>query len=885
MKRLLRFFKKWRIPILLSYIGLLVLSFGVRTCQAGELDPRNGTETIAVQAVNQGQQTGQSIRFAYRAYAPAVATDRLPIIILHGSPGTSQHMTRLAPVFASTHRVILPDLPGFGNSTRRIPDYSIRAHALYLLQLMDHLDIQRAHLVGYSMGGGVVLNMAEIAPQRVASLTMLAAIGVQELELLGDYHLNHMLHGLQLAGLTLLCEALPHMGVLDEAMLNVSYARNFFDSDQRPLRTILQHYAGPMLILHGTDDMLVPREAAYEHHRIVPQSELHLVDASHFVPFSNPQLLASPMRDFIERVEQGNATVRATANPQRKAQATEPFRPEKLPKVTGFAAGVVAFLFGVATLVSEDLASISAGVMASQGRIDFFLVAFACFLGIFIGDMLLFLAGRLLGRPALTVAPFKWFIKPQEIDRSSEWLTHKGLTVVAVSRVIPGARLPTYFAAGMLKTRAWSFAGYFLLAAAIWAPLLVGLAMVLGGEVLKTTMHSGQMIVLQGIVLILAIWMGAKLALQLATWQGRRRLIGAWRRLTRWEFWPIWVVYPPVVGYILWLALKHRSLTLFTAANPAIPGGGFVGESKIDILNRLRDSENFVARAALIPTTMPLTEKCAFATHWMEENSLGFPIVLKPDVGERGSGVEIVRSVEELQRSVQAAAGNTIMQEYIPGHEFGVFYYRYPGEETGHIFSITDKQFPRVTGDGKKTLEQLILRDERAVCLARWYCSKNQARLDTVPAEGEQIQLVEIGSHCRGAIFLDGERYHTPALQQAIDRISQRFDGFFFGRFDIRAPSLDDFQQGTRFTVIELNGVTSEATHIYDPRYRLSDAYRVLFAQWRIAFAIGAENRKRGIRPLSVGALLRLVWKNGPGGKETGKSMAHIGGELNEPHT
>src|SRR6266702_3568965 len=56
--------------------------------------------------------------------------------------------------------------------------------------------------------------------------------------------------------------------------------------------------------------------------------------------------------------------------------------------------------------------------------------------------------------------------------------------------------------------------------------------------------------------------------------------------------------------------------------------------------------------------------------------------------------------------------------------------------------------------------------------------------------------------------------------------------------------------------IVELNGVTSEATHIYDPKLSLFGAYRVLFQQWRIAFEIGDLNRARGIRPASVADLL-----------------------------
>jgi pimeloyl-ACP methyl ester carboxylesterase len=65
-------------------------------------------------------------------------------------------------------------------------------------------------------------------------------------------------------------------------MLNVEYARNFYDTDQRPLRHVLESSRGPMLILHGKDDWNVPPAAALEHHKIVRQSELVLLEGNHF---------------------------------------------------------------------------------------------------------------------------------------------------------------------------------------------------------------------------------------------------------------------------------------------------------------------------------------------------------------------------------------------------------------------------------------------------------------------------------------------------------------------------------------------------------------------------------------------------------------------------
>lgn len=341
-------------------------------------------------------------------------------------------------------------------------------------------------------------------------------------------------------------------------------------------------------------------------------------------------------------------------------------------------------------------------------------------------------------------------------------------------------------------------------------------------------------------------------------YRGYRKLIGRLKRGYRWEFWPPYLFYPPVVAYIVYLGIRFRGWTLFTAANPAIPAGGFLGESKHQILEHSKDAGDWLLRSALLPSGEP-AQRLALAQEFMIAHELGFPVALKPDAGQRGSGVSIVRSCEQMQEYLDHAPYPVILQEYAPGEEFGVFYYRYPGAGRGRIFSVTEKRMPVLLGDGKHTLEELILADDRAVCMSDFYLRKNSERAHQVPASGERVQLVEIGTHCRGAIFLDGGDTITPALDETIDQIARCFDEFFFGRFDIRVPSRQDFMAGRNMKVIELNGVTSEATHIYDPKLSLFDAYRVLFRQWRIAFEIGDLNRARSMPPTSARELFRAI--------------------------
>jgi hypothetical protein len=124
-------------------------------------------------------------------------------------------------------------------------------------------------------------------------------------------------------------------------------------------------------------------------------------------------------------------------------------------------------------------------------------------------------------------------------------------------------------------------------------------------------------------------------------------------------------------------------------------------------------------------------------------------------------------------------------------------------------------------------------------------------------AAGEELKLVEAGNHAQGCVFRDGMRLCTPKLERRIDVISQRLNGFFIGRYDIRFASEDDLRAGKNFQIIELNGAASEATSIYDSRNSISTAYRTLFQQWDLVFAIGAVNRSHGCAPTK----LSLVWQ------------------------
>ena len=220
--------------LILGYLLLLAISHGVRWLRAPPAPVPPPEATLELRMVDGDRLLEPPVRIAYLDH-PAPFPGAPVVLLLHGSPGHKRDFDGLIPTLRKRYRVIQPDLPGFGHSASDLPDYSIRAHAHYMRQLLDRLGVTRAHVVGFSMGGGVALNLYDLEPDAVASVTLFSSIGVQELELLGSYRLNHLIHGLQLAGFWTLAEALPHMGLLDGLFFDVAYARNFYDTDQRPL--------------------------------------------------------------------------------------------------------------------------------------------------------------------------------------------------------------------------------------------------------------------------------------------------------------------------------------------------------------------------------------------------------------------------------------------------------------------------------------------------------------------------------------------------------------------------------------------------------------------------------------------------------------------------
>jgi membrane protein DedA with SNARE-associated domain/pimeloyl-ACP methyl ester carboxylesterase len=843
---------RWRLPI---YLALLAVSALISHSYTRKGHPTETQQMVQVWEVARGVRTDRPVDLAYRVVLPETATSAIPVILLHGSPMAGQTFKHFAERFPN-HPVIIPDLPGFGGSQRKIADFSIAAHADYVVQLMDHLEIERAHLVGYSQSGGVVIHIADQVPERTASLVLFAGIGAQEVELLGDYALNHALYTAQYIILGGLQHLFPHMSLLDRSLLNVYYARNFKDSDQRPLRRYLQAYAGPALIINGRADTQVPITTAQEHARILPQSETAYFDGGHIKALMHPEIAVDPMLAFFARVEDGTAKTRATADPERVVVGLESYVRKE---IAGPGLVVIMVLLVLAVQAGEDLTLIGAGILVFKGVLGFWPAVFACYIGLVAGDCGIYLLGRFLGRPALRKRPLRWFISQKKVDVQSHRFSRKMFLLVFGSRFLPGARVPFYFAAGMLRVGFFRFTVYQAFAALFWTPLLVGISVIFGQTFLDWFASHKHLALYSLVGLIVLLWFLFHKLLPLVTWRGRRMWIGTWRRRVHWEFWPRWFFYPPIALYVLGLILRYRSLRLCMLANPGMPFGGFLRESKHEIFTGLQGAGEPLLPWTRIPADLSIAGQLQQLDAYLEARQFDYPIVIKPDIGYRGQGVGVVANESEARDFLDHCPVDVVVQPCVKGLEFGIFYMRSPDQPTGGVTSITAKEMPFVAGDGTATLEQLILRDERAVCMAPFFIDKFGDHIFDIPDAGERIPLTQLGTHARGAIFLDRCDLITPALDAEIDRISRCYEGFYFGRYDIRVPSIEDLQAGRNISILELNGLTSESTHIYDSRHSVFYGWRTLCQQWKQAFEISAINRAAGHAPDSYPVLWNVL--------------------------
>ena len=236
--------------------------------------------------------------------------------------------------------------------------------------------------------------------------------------------------------------------------------------------------------------------------------------------------------------------------------------------------------------------------------------------------------------------------------------------------------------------------------------------------------------------------------------------------------------------------------------------------------------------------------------------AIQFPLIAKPDIGMRGMAVQKIDTEQELQHYVTTSAVDYLVQEFIDlPNEIGIFFVRIPGEAKGKVTGIVAKEFLIVEGNGKSTLLQLIEANPRyhlqLPVLQKMYGDK----LNDVLSNGEKINLVPYGNHCRGSKFIDASHWANKKINDVMNEVCLQIPQFYYGRLDLKYNTLEELEQGKNFSIIELNGAGSEPTHIYDPSHSLLFAWKEIARHFRYLYLTSKANNKKGTKYLN--------WKEG----------------------
>ena len=312
-------------------------------------------------------------------------------------------------------------------------------------------------------------------------------------------------------------------------------------------------------------------------------------------------------------------------------------------------------------------------------------------------------------------------------------------------------------------------------------------------------------------------------------------------KLFHWEYWPSFLFYLPNIPLALYLAIKAKSPVFFSATNPAIKNSGNGMESKFDTLQLIPE--------ALRPKSILVkpTESYVSIKKRIKDSYIEYPFIAKPDIGFRGLLVKKINTSEDLKNYLANYPINIIIQEFISlENECGIFYHRIPGKNSGVITSMTLKKYLTVTGDGKSSISELIQHDNRARIYHEILIPILNSKIDTVPKLEENVVLNVIGNHSKGTRFIDGNHLISKQLIQTIDTIKDQILGWNYGRIDLKFKSLKSLEKGEEFKILEINGIISEPTHIYDTsKNSYLDAIKSIADHWKILYRIATKNHFR----------------------------------------
>lgn len=321
------------------------------------------------------------------------------------------------------------------------------------------------------------------------------------------------------------------------------------------------------------------------------------------------------------------------------------------------------------------------------------------------------------------------------------------------------------------------------------------------------------------------------------------------------EFWHPRIFEAPYYFYLgLQCLLNGVGVRTLAKANYNLHHGEIGLGSKYS--SQLAFNQHYFLPTTLIKSEWSVAEKKQYIGEFVAEH--GYPVILKSDVGCVGKGICKLTSADDVEKKAPLLLGDYILQKFtaLPD-EYGVFFIRKNG--VPRITGINKKHFPNVEGNGKDSILQLAKKHERYS--HHWHSFLQNIDVDRIPVKGEVVRLSFIGSHTLGCKFTDDTHLITPELEKSVFTFFSDQLGYNFGRFDVKTESEEAFKRG-EFVVIEVNGVASLPTHMFDPKFSVMQAYKIFFQHAKYLAEIAREYKQQPMELFSYRKIIQRTRDN-----------------------
>jgi len=330
------------------------------------------------------------------------------------------------------------------------------------------------------------------------------------------------------------------------------------------------------------------------------------------------------------------------------------------------------------------------------------------------------------------------------------------------------------------------------------------------------------------------------------------------RRIFKFEFWPWQIFYFPLYPYLLYLSLKYKNAFAFSAINSSISeDSGLFNASKHGILEKVG------AEYKPIEVLLDRSSKKGSEIKKVFNTGINFPLICKPNFGERGKNVEKIQNVSDFNSYLTEIDGPIVVQEFIDlKEEFAIVFFKHPETGEVEITSIGQKEFLKVIGDGTRTVKQLLKNNDRGVLYLKVIEKKYPDLMGILVPQGEVLVVSLLENHCRGTKFIDrNDLLDNDSLLKKINKVVEPLEDFHFGRIDLKTENESSLlHEYGKITVFEINGVHAEPSHIYDSDTSIKKAYKDLYNQWDKIYAYGSVCAKNGTPCLTLKKFISLVY-------------------------